>query len=45
MKKCWDPVPSKRPNVETLENIISEWLKCIDKYFLIIKIFITKKNF
>ena len=32
MKQCWDPEPFKRPTIETLENTISEWLSCFDKY-------------
>jgi serine/threonine protein kinase len=32
MKQCWDPEPFKRPTIKTLENTISEWLSCFDKY-------------
>src|SRR6266496_3232969 len=35
MKKCWDSNPSNRPNIIMLENIISEWIKCINKYYRI----------
>ncbi|CAB5365937.1 unnamed protein product [Rhizophagus irregularis] len=33
MKKCWDSDPSKRPNIVIIENTISEWLRCINKYY------------
>jgi serine/threonine protein kinase len=33
MKKCWDSDPSNRPTIIMLENIISEWIRCIDKYY------------
>jgi len=35
MKKCWDSNPSNRPNMIMLENIISEWIKSINKYYRI----------
>jgi serine/threonine protein kinase len=35
MKKCWDSEPSNRPTIIMLENIISEWISCIDKYYSI----------
>ncbi|RIA83138.1 hypothetical protein C1645_861319 [Glomus cerebriforme] len=35
MKKCWDSDPSKRPTIIILENIISQWISCIDKYYLL----------
>jgi serine/threonine protein kinase len=33
MKKCWDSDPSNRPTIMMLENIISEWIKCINEYY------------
>jgi serine/threonine protein kinase len=33
MKKCWNPNPSNRPTIKMLENIISEWVQCINKYY------------
>ncbi|GES73526.1 kinase-like domain-containing protein [Rhizophagus clarus] len=33
MKKCWNPNPSDRPTITVLENIISEWVQCINKYY------------
>ncbi|GBC39458.2 uncharacterized protein OCT59_011806 [Rhizophagus irregularis] len=33
MKKCWDLDPFNRPTIITLENIISEWIKCINRYY------------
>ncbi|POG73412.1 kinase-like domain-containing protein, partial [Rhizophagus irregularis DAOM 181602=DAOM 197198] len=35
MKKCWDSDPSNRPTITMLENIISEWIKCINEYYKI----------
>ncbi|POG78597.1 kinase-like domain-containing protein, partial [Rhizophagus irregularis DAOM 181602=DAOM 197198] len=35
MKKCWDSNPSNRPTITMLENIISEWIRCIDEYYRI----------
>ncbi|GBC14266.2 kinase-like domain-containing protein [Rhizophagus irregularis DAOM 181602=DAOM 197198] len=35
MKKCWDSNPSNRPTIIMLENIISEWIRCIDEYYRI----------
>jgi serine/threonine protein kinase len=35
MKQCWDSDPSKRPTIIMLENIISEWIRCINKYYRI----------
>ncbi|RGB40678.1 kinase-like domain-containing protein [Rhizophagus diaphanus] len=32
MKKCWDSNPSNRPTIIMLENIISEWIRCINMY-------------
>ncbi|PKY31385.1 hypothetical protein RhiirB3_448966 [Rhizophagus irregularis] len=37
MKKCWDSDPSNRPTITMLENIISEWTRCINKYYEINK--------
>ncbi|CAB4444422.1 unnamed protein product [Rhizophagus irregularis] len=37
MKKCWDLNPSNRPTIIMLENIISEWVGCINKYYEINK--------
>jgi serine/threonine protein kinase len=33
MKKCWDDNPSNRPTVIMLENIISQWIDCINEYY------------
>ncbi|POG70762.1 kinase-like domain-containing protein, partial [Rhizophagus irregularis DAOM 181602=DAOM 197198] len=33
MKKCWDSNPSNRPTIGMLENIISEWIRCINEYY------------
>ncbi|EXX64529.1 kinase-like domain-containing protein [Rhizophagus irregularis DAOM 181602=DAOM 197198] len=33
MKKCWDSNPSNRPTIIMLENIITEWIRCINKYY------------
>jgi serine/threonine protein kinase len=33
MKKCWDSDPSNRPTIIMLENIISEWIRCINEYY------------
>ena len=35
MKRCWDSDPFKRPNIISLENTISEWLRCINEYYKI----------
>ncbi|CAB4430774.1 unnamed protein product [Rhizophagus irregularis] len=32
MKKCWDSDPSNRPTITMLEDIISEWIRCINEY-------------
>jgi hypothetical protein len=37
MKKCWDSNPSNRPTIIMLENIISEWIRCINIYYEINK--------
>jgi serine/threonine protein kinase len=37
MKKCWDSDPSNRPTIIMLENIISQWIECINKYYNINK--------
>jgi serine/threonine protein kinase len=33
MKKCWDSDPSNRPAITMLENIISQWIECINAYY------------
>ncbi|EXX68606.1 Kin1p [Rhizophagus irregularis DAOM 197198w] len=33
MKKCWDLNPTNRPTILMLENIISEWIRCINEYY------------
>ncbi|GBB98429.1 hypothetical protein RclHR1_03220022 [Rhizophagus clarus] len=33
MKKCWNSDPFKRPTIIDLEYIISQWLKCVNKYY------------
>jgi serine/threonine protein kinase len=33
MKKCWDSDPSNRPTIIMLENVISEWIRCINEYY------------
>ncbi|CAB4419710.1 unnamed protein product [Rhizophagus irregularis] len=38
MKKCWDSDPSNRPTIIVLEDIISEWIRCIDEYYRINRI-------
>ncbi|CAB5384839.1 unnamed protein product [Rhizophagus irregularis] len=35
MEKCWDSDPSNRPTVIMLENILSEWNRCISEYYRI----------
>ncbi|GBC39401.2 kinase-like domain-containing protein [Rhizophagus irregularis DAOM 181602=DAOM 197198] len=35
MKKCWDEDPSNRPTVRMLENIISQWIDCVNEYYRI----------
>ncbi|POG59451.1 kinase-like domain-containing protein [Rhizophagus irregularis DAOM 181602=DAOM 197198] len=35
MKKCWDSDSSNRPTITMLEDIISEWVRCINKYYTI----------
>ncbi|PKK61557.1 hypothetical protein RhiirC2_791646 [Rhizophagus irregularis] len=35
MKKCWDSDPSNRPTIVMLENILSEWNRCISEYYRI----------
>ncbi|RIA92889.1 kinase-like domain-containing protein [Glomus cerebriforme] len=35
MEKCWDTVPLKRPTIKDLEDIISQWLRCINKHYKI----------
>lgn len=33
MEKCWHSDPFKRPTIENLEYIISQWLRCINQYY------------
>ncbi|CAB5366065.1 unnamed protein product [Rhizophagus irregularis] len=33
MKKCWDLNPSNRPTIIILENIITEWIRCINEFY------------
>ncbi|GBC09934.1 hypothetical protein RclHR1_09210003 [Rhizophagus clarus] len=33
MEKCWNSDPSKRPTVEMVEHIISQWLRCINEFY------------
>ncbi|PKY36632.1 hypothetical protein RhiirB3_459705 [Rhizophagus irregularis] len=33
MKRCWDSDSSNRPTITMLENIISEWIRCINEYY------------
>ncbi|RGB24741.1 kinase-like domain-containing protein [Rhizophagus diaphanus] len=33
MKKCWDSDPSSRPNITTLNDIITKWIECINCYY------------
>ncbi|GET51430.1 kinase-like domain-containing protein [Rhizophagus irregularis DAOM 181602=DAOM 197198] len=33
MKKCWDSNPSNRPTIMMLENVISEWIRCMNEYY------------
>ncbi|RIA83895.1 kinase-like domain-containing protein [Glomus cerebriforme] len=33
MEKCWDSDPFKRPTITDLENIISQWLRCVNEYY------------
>jgi serine/threonine protein kinase len=33
MEKCWDSEPSNRPTIIILENILSEWIRCINEYY------------
>ncbi len=35
VKNCWDSNPFNRPNIIMLENIISEWIRCINEYYRI----------
>ncbi|RGB35243.1 kinase-like domain-containing protein, partial [Rhizophagus diaphanus] len=35
MKNCWDSNPSNRPTIRMLENIVSEWIRCVNKYYRI----------
>ncbi|GET03447.1 kinase-like domain-containing protein [Rhizophagus clarus] len=33
MKRCWDTNPSNRPTITELEHEISEWIRCINKFY------------
>ncbi|RIA90145.1 kinase-like domain-containing protein [Glomus cerebriforme] len=33
MEKCWDTDSSKRPTIINLENIISQWLRCVNEHY------------
>ncbi|RIA86973.1 kinase-like domain-containing protein [Glomus cerebriforme] len=33
MEKCWDSDPSKRPTIIILENILSQWISCVNRYY------------
>ncbi|GBC06280.1 hypothetical protein RclHR1_06730006 [Rhizophagus clarus] len=33
MKRCWDSNPSNRPTITELEYEISEWIRCISKFY------------
>ncbi|GBB94417.1 hypothetical protein RclHR1_02350016 [Rhizophagus clarus] len=33
MKRCWDSNPSNRPTITELEHEISEWIRCISKFY------------
>ncbi|GBC06464.1 hypothetical protein RclHR1_06860001 [Rhizophagus clarus] len=33
MKRCWDSNPSDRPTITELEYKISEWIRCISKFY------------
>ncbi|PKB95173.1 hypothetical protein RhiirA5_437229 [Rhizophagus irregularis] len=35
MKRCWDSDPSNRPTITMLEDIISEWVRCINEHYKI----------
>ena len=35
MKECWNPEPAKRPTLKILENNITEWLDCFNRYEMI----------
>ncbi|RIA87866.1 hypothetical protein C1645_827182 [Glomus cerebriforme] len=35
MEKCWDSDPFKRPTILDLENIISQWLRCVTKHYIL----------
>jgi serine/threonine protein kinase len=34
MKKCWDLNPFNRPTITEIEDKISEWIKCIGKFYV-----------
>ncbi|GBB99010.1 hypothetical protein RclHR1_00340001 [Rhizophagus clarus] len=33
MKRCWDSNPSNRPTITELEHEISEWIRCVSKFY------------
>ncbi|GBB99141.1 hypothetical protein RclHR1_03430002 [Rhizophagus clarus] len=35
MKRCWDSNPSNRPIITELEHEVSEWIRCISKFYKI----------
>ncbi|RIA94182.1 hypothetical protein C1645_760782, partial [Glomus cerebriforme] len=35
MEKCWNSDPIKRPTIKDLENIISQWLRYVNEYYII----------
>ncbi|RGB43127.1 hypothetical protein C1646_809543 [Rhizophagus diaphanus] len=39
MKECWDLNSTNRPIIIMLENIISEWIRCIDEYYTVYSLY------
>src|SRR5436305_3016494 len=35
MKECWNSEPADRPTLKIIENTISEWLSCLNKYEIV----------
>ncbi|RIA84159.1 hypothetical protein C1645_880097 [Glomus cerebriforme] len=35
MEKCWNSDPIKRPTIMDLENIISQWLRYVNEYYIV----------